>query len=90
MVKGINRRIVEIKNTNSEYFEKAILFIREDKQGLPFDFLTAQAGRFTADLNTGKMQIFRKNVGKRRIIMIAAICLLLAVGFGSLIWLAVV
>ena len=41
MVKGVNRRIVEIKNTNSEYFEKCILYVREDMKSVPFDFLTS-------------------------------------------------
>ena len=61
MVKGVNRRIVEIKNTNSEYFEKCILYVREDMKSMPFDFLTSQAYTFTADLYTDKLQIFANN-----------------------------
>lgn len=28
MVKGVNRQIIEIKSTGSEYFERALLFIK--------------------------------------------------------------
>lgn len=60
MVKGINRRIIEIKNTNNEYFEKCVLYIREDRKNIPFDFLTSQAYTFTADLYADKLQIFAR------------------------------
>lgn len=71
MVKGVNRRIVEIKNTNSEYFEKCILYVREDIKSMPFDFLTSQAYTFTADLYTDKLQIFAKNGALRKILSIS-------------------
>ena len=29
MVRGVNKRIVEIKNTDSDYFERAILFLKD-------------------------------------------------------------
>ena len=31
MIKGVNKRIVEISGTQNEYFEKAILYIRPNK-----------------------------------------------------------
>ena len=33
MLKGVNKSVVEINNTDNEYIEKAILFIKPDKQG---------------------------------------------------------
>ena len=35
MLKGINKQIIEIKCTNDELFEKALLFVRSDKADLP-------------------------------------------------------
>lgn len=31
MIKGVNRRIVEITGMDNDYFEKAVLYIRPDK-----------------------------------------------------------
>ncbi len=31
MIKGVNKRIVEISGTQNEYFEKAILYIRPER-----------------------------------------------------------
>lgn len=35
MIKGINRRVVEITSTDSEYFEKAVLYVKSDKRDIP-------------------------------------------------------
>ena len=35
MLKGINKQIIEIRCTNDEFFEKALLFVRSDKADLP-------------------------------------------------------
>ena len=29
MIKGVNKNVIEIKNPNSKYFDRAILFLRE-------------------------------------------------------------
>ncbi len=31
MIRGVNKHIIEVVNTNNEYFEKAILFVNPDK-----------------------------------------------------------
>ena len=31
MIKGVNRRIVEITSTENDYFERAVLFVRAEK-----------------------------------------------------------
>ncbi|MCM1024196.1 MAG: hypothetical protein NC395_09080 [Prevotella sp.] len=33
MIKGVNKRVVEITSTDHEYFEKAVLYIKADKSG---------------------------------------------------------
>lgn len=35
MLKGINKQIIEIRCTDDEFFEKALLFVRSDKADLP-------------------------------------------------------
>lgn len=35
MIKGINKQIIEIRCTDDEYFEKALLFVRADKTSQP-------------------------------------------------------
>ncbi len=34
MIRGVNRQIIEINDTQSEFFEKAIFFVRADKDTL--------------------------------------------------------
>jgi hypothetical protein len=33
MIKGINHSVIEIKDTGSVFFERALLFVRPEKQG---------------------------------------------------------
>lgn len=46
MVKGINKRIIEIRNTDNLYFEKAILFVKNEKSNCNHDVLKDQANIF--------------------------------------------
>ena len=39
MMKGINKQIIEIRCTNDEVFEKALLFVRGDRADLPADVI---------------------------------------------------
>lgn len=59
MVKGITRRIVEIKETGSDYFERAIFFVKMDMTQAPPEYtLTQEASRiiddFCADLRLSR------------------------------------
>lgn len=46
MIKGVNKRIVEINNPKNEYFEKAILYIRPEKHALPPAAISLEAKEF--------------------------------------------
>ena len=46
MVKGVNKQIVEIVNTENEYFDKAILFVNPEKFESERDELREQADLF--------------------------------------------
>ena len=50
MLKGINRRIIEINRTNNDYFEKAILFVKSDKSNCNKQTLSDQASQFLNNL----------------------------------------
>ncbi len=74
MLKGINRRIIEINRTNNDYFEKAILFVKSDKTSYPQQMLTSQADLFLKELPVHK----KNNLIKVRPI----ICLIILMMFG--------
>lgn len=69
MVKGVNKRVVEINNPSSEYFERAILFISNEKLEAAPEELSAEAARYLREL--GLKQILPTY--RRRQILIAAI-----------------
>lgn len=48
MVKGINKRIVEISCGDSPYFEKAVLFLRSDAPPAPPSKIAAEAKLYAA------------------------------------------
>ena len=50
MLKGINRRIIEINKTNNEFFEKAILFVRSEKVEFEQNFLSKEADNYLKNL----------------------------------------
>lgn len=46
MIKGVNRRIVEITSTEHEFFEKAVLYVKADKSGMPSERITEEAREY--------------------------------------------
>lgn len=56
MLKGVNRHIVEINNPQNEYFEKAILYIKQGKLDIPPDEISIEAREYLASLGVGKRQ----------------------------------
>jgi hypothetical protein len=43
MIKGVNKQILEVTNTDSKYFEKIIFFVRPDAQKASYDSLCQEA-----------------------------------------------
>lgn len=78
MVKGITKRIIEVNNTRSEYFEKVILFVKEDKLTFPQKFIEAQAKDCINDI-LGKTNAYKSNRTSKRniIIFISALAVIL-------------
>lgn len=60
LIKGVNRRIVEITGMKNDYFEKAVLYIRPEKCGTSDTRLELEA-RCTA----GKLSAEQKSISVR-------------------------
>ena len=53
MLKGINKQIIEIRCTNDEVFEKALLFVRGDKADLPCDVIAEHSALLFGETPAG-------------------------------------
>lgn len=82
MLKGINRRIIEINKTNNDYFEKAILFVKSEKIGLPQQTLANEANLFLKDLQQSE----KKNVNKMRLVSYILVAILSLVVIATIIY----
>ncbi|MBQ2823817.1 MAG: hypothetical protein IJF18_04485 [Oscillospiraceae bacterium] len=60
MIKGVNRRVVEITGMNNDYFEKAVLYIRPDKSGTSQTRLELEARCAAGQLYTAEDCVGRK------------------------------
>lgn len=52
MIKGVNRRIVEITSMENDYFEKAVLYIRPEKMSYPQNQLDLEAKAYLMDITS--------------------------------------
>lgn len=50
MLKGVNKSVVEINNTENDYIEKAILFIKPDKQDSHLAIINLNANKYLNSL----------------------------------------
>ena len=46
MLKGVNRTIIEVKSTDSIYFEKAVFYLRPELRSLPAEFIRKEAEKY--------------------------------------------
>lgn len=51
MIKGINKQIIELRCTNDEYFEKALLFVRADRADVPYEQLMRSAEKYADEIS---------------------------------------
>lgn len=77
MLRGINRRIIEINKTDNEFFEKAILFVRPDKFDYSHQKLSAQAESY---LNSISRKNSNVRFAKKNVISFAISVLLVILG----------
>ena len=65
MIRGINRKVIEVKHCNSSYFERACLVVKSDKSRVGDDLLNFNAELFVSDL--AKNERAAKKIRKKRI-----------------------
>lgn len=56
MMKGVNKQIVEINRTDSDFFEKAVLYIKPDKINLPKQEISHEAEEYLNSLGFRKKE----------------------------------
>lgn len=78
MVRGVNRKIIEINNVEGGYFEKVLFFVKDDKGSSPDDLLEGQASRYVAE---GCALKYRMRPGLTEILSLCVKILTVA-GFG--------
>lgn len=66
MVKGVNKQIIEVVNTEDAFFEKAILFVNPEKIGIGEDMKLRKADQYVKKLSEQqKKQKLRSAIGWR-------------------------
>lgn len=72
MVRGTNKMIIEINDTQNKFFEKAVLYVRENHSLPPGQSLEQQADRYMASMSKkGDIRFLRRGYLSR----IAQLCL---------------
>ena len=54
MIKGINKQILEVTNTDSPYFEKIIFFVRPESMNLGEKLLKGEAEKISLEAKPPK------------------------------------
>lgn len=86
MVKGVNRQIIEINNTDSEYFEKALLFLRAGKSPYEKEAAEKEAKEYIRSLEEGSAKPAKRPMK----LLIAALTVCLALSLTAVAVLLVV
>ncbi len=76
MVKGVNRNIIEINDTGSIYFERAVLYLRPDAAGITPELARIAADRYLDGIG---VDCRRRSIALRRGKMIITLLLALTV-----------
>ncbi len=49
MLRGVNKKIIEINDVDGGYFEKVLLFVRDERRSEPDPVLESQAEKYVSD-----------------------------------------
>ncbi|MGN0675991.1 MAG: hypothetical protein ACI4KG_09575 [Oscillospiraceae bacterium] len=82
MIKGVNKRVVEITSTDHEYFEKAVLYVRADKSGTPENIINEEAREYIGKIVPIKKKsevslALKLSAAAVIVILLLALCLIL-------------
>ncbi len=75
MLKGVNKQILEITNTESPYFEKIIFFVRPSSQNVNRDKLESEAKKISVQTKTKPP---RQRISFKRVLAVAGYSLMSA------------
>lgn len=78
MIKGVNKRVVEITSTDHEYFEKAVLYVKADKSDTPAERLGEEAREYLGRIVPVKRQrestlVFKIAIASAALLLILAV-----------------
>lgn len=78
MIKGVNKQIIEVSDTKSEYFEKVLFFVKPRYYGEGQSKLTADARRYISEYTAPEAfkNGYLRKCDKRRRRITALICAL--------------
>lgn len=54
MIRGVNRRVIEVRRPNSDYFDRAFLVVKDEKISADDSALKASAELYLSSLSKGK------------------------------------
>lgn len=86
MLRGVNRSIIEISETDNKYFERVLIFVKPEFGTLPMSHLNLEAKKFMSSISFVPMGRNRNSARKRAIsrrrrrIILAAVFILALVG----------
>lgn len=72
MIKGVNKKIIEINNTDSLYFEKAVFYLRPNVSVLPEEISRRETERLTYNIFP-RTKAVSYSLRKGRVFMAAAV-----------------
>lgn len=84
MVKGVNKKIIEVNNPDSIYFEKAVFYLKPEVRTLPDEIARREIDRYTTgmgfqkrhsriSLKTGRIIIFSALIAVTVLVIVTAI-----------------
>ena len=92
MLRGVNRSIIEISETESRYFEKILIFVKPEFGSLPPQKLNNEARRLLNGVTYSPMGLtksvsarYRATMKRRRRITISCLA---SIVIGLIVWLA--
>ncbi|MBR6408284.1 MAG: hypothetical protein IKS19_06890 [Clostridia bacterium] len=77
MIKGVNKQIIEVNETENEFFDKAILFVRSEKYSVSTNRLRSEASSLLSGYSLSGQA---KKLVRNRIIIFASACAVLSSG----------
>ncbi len=84
MVKGVNKKIIEVNNPDSIYFEKAVFYLKPEVRTLPDEIARREIDRYITgmgvqkrqsrvSLRTGRIVIFSALIAVTALVIVTAI-----------------